>query len=153
VWWSKYRSAFHRLLDNVGLLAGSQLVEMSDNGYPYQCDIEVTMSSPEMASSVEAILSVDREISDRVIKEIIAQDVVLHVHFKAKEARLLRVSVSSFYEYLLVCLKCYQEFDDVGASSATCEALAGDRSPAPVSNAETKAEFIAFNSSGSGTTS
>jgi hypothetical protein len=32
--------------------------------------------------------------------------------FQATEARLLRVAVSTFYDYLLVALKCYQEFDD-----------------------------------------
>lgn len=85
---------------------------MSDNEYPYQCDIEITLSSPEMASAVAAILSVDREISNRVIKEIKSRDAVLHIHFKAQEARLLRVSVSAFYEYLVVCLKCYQEFEE-----------------------------------------
>ena len=86
---------------------------MSDNEYPYQCDIEITLSSPEMASAVADILSVDREISNtRVIKELVAREAVLHVYFQAQEARLLRVSVSAFYEYLVVCLKCYQEFEE-----------------------------------------
>ena len=92
---------------------------MSDNEYPYQCDIEITLSSPEMASAVADILSVDREISNtRVIKELEARDGVLHVHVKAQEARLLRVSVSAFYEYLIVCLKCYQEFEEEDGAAA-----------------------------------
>jgi len=95
----------------------------ADSAYPYQCDIEIAMSSPEMASSVQAILSVDQEIGDRVTKEMVAHDAVLHVHFRATEARMLRVSVSSFYDYLLVCLKCYQEFGNNSSSteSATPE--------------------------------
>jgi hypothetical protein len=31
--------------------------------------------------------------------------------FEAKQAKFLRVSVSSFYDYLTVALKCFQEFD------------------------------------------
>jgi hypothetical protein len=31
--------------------------------------------------------------------------------FQAAEAKILRVSVSSFYDYLSVSLKCLQEFD------------------------------------------
>ena len=96
----------------------------SCNGYPYQCDIEVDMLSPEMASSVQEILSVDREIGDRVTKQMEARGAVLHIHFKATEARLLRVSVSSFYDYLLVCLKCYQEFGYDGAAPDAAEGVA-----------------------------
>lgn len=33
-------------------------------------------------------------------------------HFAANQAKFLRVAVSSFYDYLSVALKCYQEFDD-----------------------------------------
>mmetsp|Transcript_26113 Transcript_26113/g.26519 ORF Transcript_26113/g.26519 Transcript_26113/m.26519 type:complete len:121 (-) Transcript_26113:80-442(-) len=35
---------------------------------------------------------------------------VLRVEIEATEAKLLRVSVSSFYDMLTVVLKCYQEF-------------------------------------------
>ena len=31
--------------------------------------------------------------------------------FQAAEAKILRVSVTSFYDYLTVSLKCLQEFD------------------------------------------
>ena len=78
--------------------------------YPYHCDITIALSTPEMAVNVQRILSVDRELGDRVVKTLSTHEAELHVQFRATEARWLRVSVSSFYEYLLVCLKCYQEF-------------------------------------------
>ena len=84
----------------------------SDDAYPYRCEITVHLPTAEMAADVQRILSVDREIGDRVVKELqlAEEDAAVHVSFRATEARLLRVSVSSFYEYLIVCLKCYQEF-------------------------------------------
>jgi len=36
---------------------------------------------------------------------------LLFRRFAATEAKWLRVSVTSFYDYLIVALKCYQEFD------------------------------------------
>ena len=39
--------------------------------------------------------------------------------FQATEAKFLRVSVSSFYDYLAVALKVYQEFDHTTTTSST----------------------------------
>jgi len=84
--------------------------EDNSSTFPYQCDIVIALPSSQMADEIRAIVSVDREIGDRVVKSISANDNKLVVQFQATEARLLRVSVSSFYEYLTVCLKGYQEF-------------------------------------------
>lgn len=91
----------------------------STKSFPYACDIAVTLPSVAMAKQIQAILSVDREIGDRVVKcmsTVTDPETMTHqliVQVKATEARLLRVSVSAFYEYLIVCLKCYQEFGSV----------------------------------------
>lgn len=44
-------------------------------------------------------------------------------HFEATEAKMLRVSVSSFFDYLTVSLRCYQEFDTSLAFPASRENL------------------------------
>jgi hypothetical protein len=41
----------------------------------------------------------------------LTQQVPTSSRFAATEAKMLRVSVSSFYDFLTVALKCYQEFD------------------------------------------
>lgn len=33
-------------------------------------------------------------------------------HFEAIDAKTLRVAISSFYDFLTVSLKCFQEFDE-----------------------------------------
>jgi tRNA threonylcarbamoyladenosine modification (KEOPS) complex Pcc1 subunit len=86
---------------------------MGDSEHPYSCDIEIALRSPQQAADVRKILEVDREIGDRVMKSFRHDDdcAILSVSFRAVDAKSLRVSVSSFYEYLVVCLKCYHEFD------------------------------------------
>jgi len=91
-------------------MSSSNDVNNADGAYPYRCNITIALSTPEMAVNVQRIMSVDREVGDRVVKTLATHEAELHVQFRATEARWLRVSVSSFYEYLLVCLKCYQEF-------------------------------------------
>jgi tRNA threonylcarbamoyladenosine modification (KEOPS) complex Pcc1 subunit len=86
---------------------------MGDSEHLYSCDIEIALRSSQQAADVKRILEVDREIGDRVMKSFHHDDdsVILSVSFKAVDAKSLRVAVSSFYEYLVVCLKCYHEFD------------------------------------------
>lgn len=86
------------------------------NERPYQCCIELNLPSVRHAQQLQQILQVDREISYKDIHK--SFDVVaninsanLNITFYATQARLLRVSVSSFYDYLVVALKCYQEFE------------------------------------------
>lgn len=86
------------------------------NERPYQCRIELNLPSVRHAQQLQQILQVDREISYKDMHK--SFDVVaninsanLNITFYATQARLLRVSVSSFYDYLVVALKCYQEFE------------------------------------------
>lgn len=40
-------------------------------------------------------------------------DPVIYRRFQATEAKMLRVSVSTFYDYLKVALKCIHEFEQM----------------------------------------
>jgi hypothetical protein len=79
--------------------------------HPYECSLDLTFPLARQASQVRRIMAVDRELGDRVLRVLTVKDRTVHVAFKATEAKLLRVSVSSFCDYLTVALKCFQEFD------------------------------------------
>jgi len=96
----------------------------SSEKYPYKCEIEVTFPSPVQARRAKSVLEVDGELGDKVIKtfslskstqasSMDSDDCksVLFINFEATEARMLRVSLSSFYDALNVYLKCLQEFE------------------------------------------
>jgi Transcription factor Pcc1 len=84
----------------------------TNDDYPYTCNIEIMLPTASMAVNLQRILSVDQEIGERVVKTLdVVSDCSLTVRFRATQAKMLRVSVSSFTEYLVVALKCYQEFD------------------------------------------
>eukprot|EP00546_Thalassionema_frauenfeldii_P016188 CAMPEP_0178902912 /NCGR_PEP_ID=MMETSP0786-20121207/4867_1 /TAXON_ID=186022 /ORGANISM="Thalassionema frauenfeldii, Strain CCMP 1798" /LENGTH=92 /DNA_ID=CAMNT_0020574229 /DNA_START=16 /DNA_END=297 /DNA_ORIENTATION=+ len=81
--------------------------------YPYVCNIEVSCPTAESAKRTCLVLEVDKEIGDRVQKTISRNDEddrMLLVTFRATEAKMLRVAVSTFCDYLNVALKCQQEF-------------------------------------------
>lgn len=80
--------------------------------YPNRCEIDIDLPSPQHASDLARILSVDRQVGDRVTQSFQAEDSCLRVTIATETAKLLRVVVSSFYDQLQVALKCYQEFDD-----------------------------------------
>ena len=85
-----------------------------------------------MAKELQSILQVDPELTKQTYKVITTgcssssntrndtsndtsndrsnHDDVLVVHFYATQCKGLRVSISSFLEYIQVALKCYQEF-------------------------------------------
>lgn len=81
-----------------------------------------------MAKDLQRILQVDPELTKQTYKVITTRcsnddnssddddgnskyiDDVLVVHFYATQCKGLRVSISSFLEYIQVALKCYQEF-------------------------------------------
>eukprot|EP00545_Synedropsis_sp_CCMP1620_P002114 CAMPEP_0119004760 /NCGR_PEP_ID=MMETSP1176-20130426/1338_1 /TAXON_ID=265551 /ORGANISM="Synedropsis recta cf, Strain CCMP1620" /LENGTH=98 /DNA_ID=CAMNT_0006956505 /DNA_START=23 /DNA_END=319 /DNA_ORIENTATION=- len=88
--------------------------------FPYTCELDVSFPTKESAIRTKEIMCVDEEIGNRVVKtlEIVPAndddhdgDVLLRVAFKATEAKMLRVAVSTFCDYLNVALKCQQEFD------------------------------------------
>jgi Transcription factor Pcc1 len=94
--------------------------------YPYTCEMEIVLpesSRTTMATDLMRILSVDKEIGRCVVRTFSVRhperhrNAALVVHFAATEAKLLRVSVSSFTEYLNVALHCYQEFDPIPSTT------------------------------------
>lgn len=130
-------------------------------GYPYECEMTIALPRSTMARELHSILSVDKEVGDRVVKTFRVDEADpkisirataaplmagdedacgtaptktkksttdtdsniaksrLVVQFAATEAKLLRVAVSSFTEYLTVALQCYQEFGQQQQSAAS----------------------------------
>jgi Transcription factor Pcc1 len=104
--------------------------------YPYQCCMEIALPQihyqRNMAKELQRILQVDPELTKQTYKVITTRcssssstndndddndnnnnnriDDVLVIHFYATQCKGLRVSISSFLEYIQVALKCYQEF-------------------------------------------
>mmetsp|Transcript_31075 Transcript_31075/g.46328 ORF Transcript_31075/g.46328 Transcript_31075/m.46328 type:complete len:102 (-) Transcript_31075:572-877(-) len=86
----------------------------------YKCEIDITFPSSKIASQIRDVINVDDEIGDKVIRTLsvvssssndtTGESNALRVNFQATEARLLRVSISTFYDVLNVSLKCFQEF-------------------------------------------
>ena len=107
--------------------------------YPYTCEIDVSFPTAAGAKRTRDVLSVDKELGDRVVKTIVVLPTdprtmrmwvnpccdtcnsetapfETHEHFRslmATEAKMLRVAVSGFFNYLNVALKCQQEFDNI----------------------------------------
>mmetsp|Transcript_55785 Transcript_55785/g.135180 ORF Transcript_55785/g.135180 Transcript_55785/m.135180 type:complete len:122 (-) Transcript_55785:191-556(-) len=99
----------------------------------HSCDVRVTFPTNRQAQYALQVLQVDKEPTDRVTKsmEVEMSDgikekstdstetydgeeeriAVLKVHFESSELKMLRVSVSSFYDYLALVVKTFQEFD------------------------------------------
>mmetsp|Transcript_12797 Transcript_12797/g.47283 ORF Transcript_12797/g.47283 Transcript_12797/m.47283 type:complete len:108 (-) Transcript_12797:2171-2494(-) len=90
--------------------------EQGTEDLPFQCDIDVVFPTERAAKMVEQAIKVDKELQpDKIRRDIRAEQMVLKVRFQATEARLLRVSLSSFYDMVGVCLRTLQEFDDAVA--------------------------------------
>mmetsp|Transcript_28733 Transcript_28733/g.52516 ORF Transcript_28733/g.52516 Transcript_28733/m.52516 type:complete len:111 (-) Transcript_28733:399-731(-) len=100
--------------------------------HPYKCEVDITFPTARHAKTCMDVLSVDDEIGDRVVKSFelvsigqaagsatsvqsnnddIKDFAVMRVCIQATEAKMLRVSLSTFYDVLNVVLKCFQEFD------------------------------------------
>jgi len=92
----------------------------------HACEIEVIFPTDLQAEQALQILQVDKEPTPRVsksfqlVKEEAPKDTKtrgndmvykLKVRFESKELKMVRVAVSSFYDYLTVVLKTFQEFD------------------------------------------
>lgn len=78
---------------------------------PCECEIQIELPTARHAEQLCAILRVDAE-RGAVVKELSAHNTILQATIRAGTVKLLRTVVSSFYDYLIVALKCYQEFDD-----------------------------------------
>lgn len=89
----------------------------------YKCTIHLALPSAQCAQHLRDVISVDKEISDKVVKTIsvvksdeVVEDEepsearVLRIQFEATDAKMLRVSVSTTYDMMNVALKCFAEF-------------------------------------------
>jgi len=82
-------------------------------------DVDLTFPTAAGAAMVAEAVGVDEELQpDKIHRAVMATGNKLTGHFKATEARLLRVSLSSFYDMVSVCLRTLQEFDDSGGAAA-----------------------------------
>ncbi|KAG7359863.1 transcription factor Pcc1 [Nitzschia inconspicua] len=104
---------------------------MASTNTRHTCEVEVTFSTNLQAKQALQVLQVDQEPTDRVTKSFSLVETEIHqgsnnnnvdgtqqsgtclmkVRFESKELKMLRVSVSSFYDYLAVVIKTFQEFD------------------------------------------
>lgn len=91
----------------------------------YACRIEISFPTNGQAEQAMQVLQVDREPGDRVVKafSLVKEEgegdeelTVLRVDLKATEAKMLRVAASSFYDFLQVVVKTFQEFGDSSSS-------------------------------------
>ncbi|KAM3909907.1 EKC/KEOPS complex subunit LAGE3-like [Leptodactylus fuscus] len=80
-------------------------------GAPLQFQLNVPFPSSREAQIAHDTLSPDAEPrKGGVSKTLTITDHVLHVHWQAEEARILRVSVSSFLEHLSLVVKTMDRF-------------------------------------------
>lgn len=84
--------------------------QSTNNNENYKCFVEIQFPTTTCAQQALEVLSVDQEIGDRVVKTLSVRDDLLVVNVQSSEAKMLRVSISSFYDMLTVFLKCHQEF-------------------------------------------
>mmetsp|Transcript_5476 Transcript_5476/g.8508 ORF Transcript_5476/g.8508 Transcript_5476/m.8508 type:complete len:88 (+) Transcript_5476:87-350(+) len=85
---------------------------------PYEFDLEVRFPKDSHASIVCNALSVDEELQPptSLVKTMTVTGNVLKIHFAASELRLLRVSVSSFLDFLHLSTRTLAEFGDTAVS-------------------------------------
>jgi len=85
-------------------------VHLPANPKPYSISTRVKFPSAALANTALEVLSVDSELSDRCSKTLSVEGPFLVVEIHAEEARLLRVSIGSFWDMCIVCMKGMQEF-------------------------------------------
>ncbi|KAL7538281.1 hypothetical protein ACHAXR_008446 [Thalassiosira sp. AJA248-18] len=92
---------------------------------PYKCTVHIALPSKQYAQYLKDVVSVDQEISNKVVKSFalvkapadgsqIDNEKKNYVfsQFEATEAKMLRVSISTTYDMINVALKCFQEFGE-----------------------------------------
>jgi len=79
-------------------------VVVGDEHGEIDCEIKTNETGTEEGSTKSSTLGDDDEMDD--------PRGVLRVNIQATEAKMLRVSISSFYDMLTVFLKCQQEFGE-----------------------------------------
>eukprot|EP00526_Cylindrotheca_closterium_P022195 CAMPEP_0113623002 /NCGR_PEP_ID=MMETSP0017_2-20120614/11820_1 /TAXON_ID=2856 /ORGANISM="Cylindrotheca closterium" /LENGTH=111 /DNA_ID=CAMNT_0000532913 /DNA_START=17 /DNA_END=352 /DNA_ORIENTATION=+ /assembly_acc=CAM_ASM_000147 len=84
------------------------------------CEVKIAFPTNLQAQQAMQVLAVDPEPTNRVAKQFrISQEAddknnqkyYMVVRFESKELKMLRVAVSSFYDYLALVIKTMQEFD------------------------------------------
>uniref|UniRef100_A0A7S1YF22 Transcription factor Pcc1 n=1 Tax=Grammatophora oceanica TaxID=210454 RepID=A0A7S1YF22_9STRA len=75
------------------------------------CKIDVALPTANQAKYATMVLSVDQEVG-KVHRSYETTGNVIHITLESTEAKMLRVAVSSFYDYLALALRCNQEFDE-----------------------------------------
>ena len=77
-----------------------------------EMSLDVPYPTPRHASVAYDALSVDKEPKrSGMNKTLCVVDNVLKVHFQCKEARVMRVSVNSFFDLLTLVNQTMQDFD------------------------------------------
>ncbi|KAI9312814.1 CTAG/Pcc1 family, partial [Dichotomocladium elegans] len=63
--------------------------------------LEIPFPSPRLATIAEQVLNVDKELkTDQVCRTLIAKGAILEARFECVSARMMRVSVNSFFDML-----------------------------------------------------
>ena len=80
---------------------------------PTRRTVRVQFQTPDHAMTASKVLSVDDELSLKAVKELHVDSengCMLVGHFRATDARVLRVMVSSFYDMLGVVIRTLRDF-------------------------------------------
>lgn len=77
----------------------------------YTCSIELPLPSGNAAQMLFKVLSVDCELQpEKVRRKYVVSKNVFRAEFAASEARLLRATLSSFYDMAIVVVRSFSEF-------------------------------------------
>ncbi|GAB5587263.1 hypothetical protein Unana1_02163 [Umbelopsis nana] len=76
--------------------------------------LEIPFPTPRLAGVAQQALAVDKELKvDQVKRTISAEGPVLKVDFDCSSAKMLRVSTTSFFEFLTMVTNTMEQFDTV----------------------------------------
>ncbi|XP_022109054.1 EKC/KEOPS complex subunit LAGE3-like [Acanthaster planci] len=92
----------------VGNHVGNMAASM-DRG-KHECDLSIPFPSAKEAEIAYNTLKVDKEPRKEVTKELQLHENTLKARFTATEARLLRVAVGSFMDYLNLTIQTMEHF-------------------------------------------
>jgi len=82
--------------------------------FKYHFDLKIDFGTSEWALAAFGALEVDKELRPNEIhKELKAEQKFLFVTFRAKELKVLRTSVSSFFDMIELVVKTINEFGEM----------------------------------------
>lgn len=86
-------------------------ISVSSTGSKLTSDITVPFATSSEAEIAYGSLSVDKEPKrGGVVRTMSVKDNILVIHFEASEARILRVSMNSFLDHLILVQKTIAQF-------------------------------------------